>query len=589
MKNKTYRFVSNIKYLNRNYFYFLAISFILLLFSCSEISSQDKYVNIPMRDNVELATDLWFPETDNGPWPVLLVRTPYSRKSQSKYGKYFSARGFVVAIQDVRGQFSSEGDFDIWNNEKQDGYDAIEWLANQKWSTGKVGMIGGSYGGWVQLAAAVEKPPHLVTIIPIVTMGDPSRNHVYPNGMLHITQHLQAISLFESRFGKGGSKYNLKPGWRNQLNSLPVIDLDLKLFGEKNKQWRDHISNKVFDPYWEKSNVLTGLENINIPVFIIGGWYDFGGIGTKESYLHLSKSNNSNIKLLIGPWAHHTLGKSKLMEYDFGDEAEVDLKKLELEWLNYWLKDNNKNYNDSLVEVFEVGPNKWIKSNEYPLSQTDTLKLFLSSKTSTEKPNKKGKLLLNVSAGDNEFDTYIYNPGDPTPYIWFDNLIDCDSIIGSRNDLLMYETEVLENDYQVLGPISAIIYASTSAVDTDWVLYYFLINEKGELQPVFSRGQVRARYRDIAKGDQLLEKDKIYKYEIDLMHSSFNIPAGYKIQVVLCSASFPHFSRNLNTGCDNETDTDYVFANQKIYHSEKYQSSINFPVIKSAVNQNTKK
>jgi putative CocE/NonD family hydrolase len=570
-----------------NYICLLAISFILLFFSCGEISSQDKFVNIPMRDGVELATDLWFPETDNGPWPVLLVRTPYSRKSQSKYGRYFSKQGYVVAIQDVRGQYSLGGNFDLWNNEKQDGYDAIEWLAQQNWSTGKVGMIGGSYGGWVQLAAAVEEPPHLVTIIPIVTMGDPSRNHVYPNGMLHMTQHLQAISMFESRFGKGGSKYNLKSGWRNQLNSLPVIDFDLKLFGEKNKQWRDHISNKVFDPYWEKSNVLNKLEKINIPVFIIGGWYDFGGIGTKESYLHLSKSINPNIKLLIGPWAHHTLGKSKLMEYDFGYEAEVDLLKKELEWLNYWMKDvNNKNYNDSLVEVFKVGPNKWIRSNKYPLPQTDTLKLFLSNTKLPEKQKKKGKLTFDISVKGSDFDTYTYNPGDPTPYIWFDNLSDCDSIIDSRNDLLIYETEALENDYQVLGPISATIYASTSAVDTDWVLYYFLINEQDELEYGFSRGQVRARYRDIAKGDQLLEKDKIYKYEIDLMHSSYNIPAGYKIRVVLCSASFPHFSRNLNTGNDNETDSVYIIANQKIYHSEKYRSSIKFPVIKSKFNKN---
>ncbi len=146
---------------------------ICILFSCNKASTQNRTIDIPMRDGIKLATELYFPENSEGPWPVILLRTAYSSKSQKSYGEFFSSHGFVVAIQDVRGQFKSGGDFELWNNEKHDGYDAVEWIANQEWSSGKIGMVGGSYNGWVQLAAAAENPPHLVTVIPVVTMGDP--------------------------------------------------------------------------------------------------------------------------------------------------------------------------------------------------------------------------------------------------------------------------------------------------------------------------------------------------------------------------------------------------------------------------------
>lgn len=575
------------KKLNTISFLVICLLAFCILLSCNNASTQNGTINMPMRDGIKLATELYFPENSEGPWPVILIRTPYSRKSQKAYGEFFSSHGFVVAIQDVRGQFNSGGDFELWNNEKQDGYDAVEWLADQEWSTGKVGMVGGSYGGWVQLAAAAENPPHLVTIIPVVTMGDPCGNHVYPSGVLHLTQHLQAISLFESRFGKGGDKYELQSDWQNQLNALPVIDLDLKLFGEKNKQWREHILHKPFDPYWEKSNVLRDLEKTNIPVFLIGGWYDFGGIGTKEAYLHLVKSANPNIKLLIGPWTHHNLGKSKLGPYDFGEEANVDIYDQELQWFNHWLKDStNKLSNDSLVSVFAVGPNKWIKSNSYPLPQSDTLKLFLSgNRNDSVKPRK---LTFDYTSSNTRFETYKYEPANPTPYIWYNNFNEFDSMIGSRNDLLIYETSPFDKDYQVIGPVSSTIYASSSAKDTDWFVYYFLVDSENNLQPVISRGQLRARYRNPEKGDQLLEKNEIYKYELDLWHNSFQIHAGYKIRVVLCSSSFPHFSRNLNTGKDNETDTSMIIAEQKIYHSKKYSSSIEFPIV-NLIEDNTSK
>lgn len=553
--------------------------------SCSDLPTQNKTVYIPMRDGVKLATELWFPETGDGPWPVILVRTAYSIKSQRGYGKLFSSHDYVVAIQDVRGQFDSEGDFELWSHERQDGYDAVEWLAARKWCNGKVGMAGGSYGGWLQLAATAENPPHLVTIIPSVTMGEPCLNHVYPNGMLHLSQHLQAISMFESRFGNGGSNYKLKPGWQDQLDTLPVIDLDLVLFGEENQQWRNHIVHKPFESYWNRSNVLEDLKKTDIPVFLIGGWYDFGGIGTKEAYMHLRQSQNPNIKLMIGPWSHQSIGKSQLGPYNFGEAAQMNIDALKLEWFDYWLKNIESTIStDPLVRIFEVGPNVWTSSGTYPLPSTDTLSLFLSGRSTDNPPDEARKLIFKKESIEDGEDMYSYNPDDPTPYLWYNNLEDIDSIINARNDLLVYESLPFIEEHQVLGPVQATIYASSSAPDTDWVVYYMLMNDKDEIQPAISRGVVRARYRNPAKGDQLLESDQIYKYDLDLWHNSFQILKGYKIRVIICSASFPHFSRNLNTGDDNEASTVYKIARQKIYHSKMYPSSVNFHVKRSREN-----
>jgi hypothetical protein len=397
--------------------------------------------------------------------------------------------------------------------------------------------------------------------------------------MFHLTQHLQAISLFESRFGNGGSNYKLQPGWQNQLDTLPIINLDLVFFGEKNQQWRSHILHKPLDTYWDKSNVLEDLEKTDIPVFLIGGWYDFGGIGTKEVYFHLKKSQNPNIKLLIGPWSHHTLGKSKLGPYNFGEAAQLDLDVLKLEWFDHWLKDVENNIStEPLVQIFEVGQNIWITSNTYPLPSTDTLSMFLSGNLNDSHPNEIHKLTFNKDIIKEGSDIYSYNPNNPTPYLWFNNLQDIDSIINTRSDMLVYESPPFKDEYQVLGPVNATIYASSSAPDTDWVVYYFLLNEKNEIQPVLSRGVLRARYRNTASGAHLLQTDHIYKYDFDLWHNSFQIPKGYKIRIVICSAAFPHYSRNLNTGGDNELGIVYQTANQKIYHSKTYPSSIIFNV-----------
>jgi len=541
---------------------------ILIILSAYTNASEKNVVEVPMRDGVLLSTDLYFPESSNGPWPLIVIRTPNYKERYYKYGEYFSFHGYAVAIQDVRGQNKSEGRFRIWMHDKEDGYDAIEWLAEQDWCDGKVGMTGGSYNGWAQLAAATTKPPHLLTIAAIVTTGDPSIHHVYPFGVYALTQQLNVISIFHTKFGTGGDRYKLARGFQNNLMSLPVIDLDKKLFGMECPWWREHIKHKPFDPYWEKADVLHELESINIPVFIIGGWFDFGGIGTKVAYKHLTQSKAMDVKLLIGPWMHQTIGKSQSLGYDFGPLAAADYMQELLDWFDYHLKGvENGVVEEPLVKIFAVDSNIWLEGDTYPLRESEELKLFFHT---------SGNLEFSPPS-DDSFSTYTYDPSDPTPSLWYDNLPDHNTIKDTRKDMLFFKATTFEKDIQVVGPISATLYASTSAEDTDWFVYYMLLDEHDELQSL-GRGLIRARYQD-GRQDNLLKPEEIYRFDLDLWHSSFRIKKGFRFEVIVCSSAFPHYSRNLNTGGDNEVDSIYQPAKQKIFHSREYPSSISITTV----------
>ena len=545
---------------------------------CAQSSGEAQTVMIPMRDGVELSTALQFPESGRAPFPVVLLRTAYGKRSQRGYGRFFSQHGYVVAIQDVRGTNTSQGEFQIWQHEKEDGYDTVEWLAAQEWSNGKVGMIGGSYGGWVQLAAAAAKPPHLVTIVPRVPMGDPFFNHVYPYGMFALT-HLQALSIFQRMAGRPSGR-ELPNDWRDRLSHLPVVDLYREVLGEENDVWREHLRHAESDSYWEQSNVLRELETVSIPVFLQGGWFDFGGIGTKEAYLHLQESGNRYLKLLIGPWMH----SGRLPpgdEYDWGTNAEVDFMPLFLRWFDAWLKGVDDGIlEESMVSLFATGPNRWLEAGSYPLPGTSQLALYLTSAGRANTTLGNGGLQFQEQADGPEYDSYVYDPADPTPSLWFDALETYDTTVRSRDDILVYETDPLTDSLLVMGPISARLHASSSAKDTDWVVYWRVIDDQDNPVPM-GRGTLRARYRNSPARPELLTEHQIYEYTLDLWHMGMLIEPGWRIRVEIASSCFPAFSRNLNTGGSNEWDTEYVTAQQRIFHSQRYPSHLVLSVIDS--------
>jgi putative CocE/NonD family hydrolase len=593
----------------------------------------DVDVKIPMRDGIKLATDIYRPKAD-GVLPVVLVRTPYKKEMNEIQAKFFARRGYVYAVQDCRGRFSSPGEWEPFVNEARDGYDTVEWLAVQPWSSGKVGMIGASYLGWVQWWAARDRPPHLTTIIPNVAPPDPYFNVPYEYGAFFLLGAIWWADVLESEAtaditGKtlidvSDKKYAVI------LRDLPVVDLDKKVLGEVNAYWRKWIEHPDNDEYWKPANFLEHLEGLDIPVFHQSGWFDGDGIGSKLNYMKMASHGHSYQKLVLGPWGHTDQSTRRIGDIDFGKEAVVDLQRAYMRWLDRWLKGVENGIDEEpLVSIFVMGSNKWIHGDTYPLEGTELTKFYLKSGGHANTSTGDGTLTLEKPARDAPADVYVYDPGDPTPnpnyYVspedWVDietarseerrssnedlDAVDEDARLDEnidgksaesvereigrrrafyakvneqRDDILVYDTPELQEPLTFAGPVSAVLYASSSAKDTDWFVRLSRVDSEGRVYGLVE-GKIRARYRKSFSRPELLEPGEICEYQLDLWQTGITIPGGEKLRLEVASASFPVFSRNLNTGEHSETTTEYVEARQTIYHDEEHPSHVLLPVI----------
>jgi putative CocE/NonD family hydrolase len=556
---------------------------------------------IPMRDGVKLATDIYLPQIE-GKAPVILIRTPYKKEMIEIQGRYYARRGYAVAIQDCRGRFGSEGVWEPFINEPKDGYDTIEWLAAQPWSNGKVGMIGGSYVGWVQWWAASQRPPHLVTIIPNVSPPDPFYNIPYEHGAFFIFGAIWWADVLESKAtgdlsGVALSKIGEKK-YGQMLRALPVIDLDKAVLGKANPYWRKWIEHPVDDDWWAQADFLNKLKDVNIPAFHQSGWFDGDGIGTKLNYLQMKEYGHPNQKLTIGPWGHTDTAARKFGDHDFGPQAIIDLQRDYLRWFDYWLKGvDNGITKEPLVSIFVMGANQWLHGKSYPLPETKFTKLYFSGAGKANTSKGDGRLAFEEPPASTPPDKYVYDPGDPTPDPDFYETTEeqdkqvrsadekkseaeahHEKVTASRQDILVYQTEELRTPLTFAGPVSATIYASSSARDTDWFVSLVEIEKDGKTFSLAS-GKLRARFRDSVKKPELLKPGQIYEYKLDLWQTGITIPAGARLRVEVASAVFPMFSRNLNTGGHNETETKFVSARQVVYHDQRHPSHVLLPVI----------
>jgi len=566
------------------------ISFVTLF--AGEIYGQ-KTIGIPMRDGIKLATDLYFPAGEEGPFPVILMRTPYNKEILKDYGGFFSRQGYVFVIQDVRGRFESQGDWEPLLNEGKDGYDTIEWLATQDWSTGKIGMYGGSYSGYVQFAAAIMKPLHLVTLIPNISSAHPFDNMPYEGGVFVIGGNIRWIDIIENTKTSAEMQTKAKEiftkDWNSLLSPLPVIDLDKKILGKENPYWRRWIQHNTDDSYWDNVRFLEELQDLDIPVFLQSGWFDPGNRGTKLAYSHLKQSKNKFIKMIMGPWEHTDQSSRYLYGQDLGEAADIGIMYQYVKWFDYWLKgEDNGIIDEPLVQVFNFGPNNWLKADTYPLPGTTFVKYHISSERGANTSLGDGTLQIEKCSSLKQYDTYTYDPGDPSPcfidFLKKRGLESYKNLVGSREDILVYETAPFEKPMTIAGPISAVLYASSSAKDTDWFVTLYTVSEKGEISPMgMTWGVLRARYRNSMTAPELMEKNKVYEFFIDLSHTGNTFLKGESIRMEISSASFPEYSRNLNTGGHNEMETEYVSAVQKIYHTEEYPSHLLLPVIRTVI------
>jgi putative CocE/NonD family hydrolase len=548
----------------------------------------ERKVMISMRDGVKLAADIYRPDAD-AKFPVILQRTPYGRRNAVEASTY-AKRGYVFVAQDVRGRFDSEGDFHPFVLEAKDGYDSIEWCAAQPWSSGDVGMIGGSYLGFVQWAAAREGSKHLKCLIPIVSPPDPFFNVPYMFGELFLSPDLWWASVVRERNAISIESPAKAMSKMNAFMTLPLTEVDKAVLGTHQPIFQEWLKHSTNDLYYDQVNFGDRMSSIGpMPALHISGWFDGDGIGTKRNFAGMVASGHANQKLVYGPWSHAVNTTTKLAGMDFGPKSMRDLDTLYLRWFDRWLKGvRNGVESEPPVEAFIMGRNEWRSFATWPPREAQIQKWYFHSDGRANATKIGGSLSTTLPGKAETADRFTYDPHDP--YIIggvaamekaasaAPGEVSKPEMPDKRQDTLAYSTPTLSKELIVAGPISVHISAASSAKDTDWF---------GMLQDVFPDGHVetlvqgimRARFRNSYTKPTLLKPGEIAGYTIDLWALGNAFKAGHKVRVVISSSCFPIYARNLNTGGDLATDTKIVVAKQTIYHSSAHPSYVLLPVL----------
>ncbi|MBN1224838.1 MAG: CocE/NonD family hydrolase [Candidatus Aminicenantes bacterium] len=558
----------------------------------------DKGVPGAMRDGNRLFSDVYRPDAP-GKFPAILIRTPYNKEDYGKYSSFPVKAvqcGYAVIIQDVRGRYSSEGDFLPYVQEIRDGYDSVEWASGLPFVNGKVAMYGCSYLGAVQWLAAVTDPPHLVAIFPQCTFAN-GRHFFFFGGTFDLSwigwlyDRLPDIRRHKGMDKDRGEAENNFSTWEENkwkwLKYTPLIKLPI--FDGLCPYYFDWLAHPDNGPFWDFSDIEKGHRNVSVPAYNLTGWYDdgYGQPGALLNFLGMKANGKTDKartgqKLIIGPWTHCDWESSKAGDIDFGPDAVVDVDALALRWFDFWMKGiDNGIMKDPPIKFFVMGDNVWRAEQQWPLFRTEFTSLYLRSDSAANSLWGDGTLSVEIPVNE-KTDRYIYDPSNPvTDYFFEEPGVRDLRTIEVRNDVCVYTSDPLTEDCEVTGPVTAEIYASSSAKDTDFVVKVCDVHPCGYSQNITPplSGVIRGRYRDSESEPSLLESGRIYKFSIALMHTSHVFKKGHRIRISVTSSYFPFLDRNPNTGRPFGEDDSWVRATQTIFHGPKNPSRIILPVI----------
>jgi putative CocE/NonD family hydrolase len=531
---------------------------------------------VEMRDGVDLATDIYLPESD-GVYPTLLVRDMYTNGSaevRQRYAKFATRNGYAFVFQSVRGRYDSEGRWYPYFQEINDGDDTITWIARQPWSDGNVGMFGTSYLASVQWLAALSRNPALVAIAPAMSPGNYYRDVAYPGGAFSL--------LSRARWGVGlaGSRTSMSfpVDWINGIGHLPLYTL-AESVGFSVRHFQDWLDHPSYDAYWEPLNLEARASEMIVPALNFGGWFDVFQRSTIGSYKTMTEEAASEAarkgqRLIIGPWVHGWNASPQVGDLNFGDDALVDVDELLLEWFDYWMKDGAAPQG-APIRIFVMGENVWREENEWPLARTQYRKYFLHDNKALSSAMPGGR------SGSLE---YTYDPADPVPTLG-GNIMEPSlrgpydqASLDDRKDVLRFVTEPFDEPTEITGPISAELYAASDSKDTDFMAKLIVVKPDGMAFNLVD-GVIRARYREGFEEEKLIEPGVVYKYSIDLWATSYVLSPGDRLRVDVTSSNFPRLARNLNTGAPFAKTTEMKVAHQTIHMSDEYPSHIVLPIV----------
>lgn len=547
----------------------------------------------PMRDGVLLAMDLLRPDAP-GRFPVILVRTPYNKVAyrssrSSSFQEDLARRGYIVAVQDCRGRFNSDGTFDPYRQEHADGFDTIEWLAAQDWCDGNIGMIGRSYTGQTQWFAASHAPKALKAIVPMASPpGHPFLNEPFYGGAMILATPEWVFSMGRRSEQLSGLQ-GLYTGDVPYVDILPLSGM-AEAAGSSSPYWNEWISHPTYDAYWRSHGYEEYWARMTVPALNVTGWWDMNFLGAPRNFVGMRNEGataeaRQGQRLVIGPWPHAGNETRLLSGVDFGPHAVTGLDSYVLQFFDYWLRGvkNNGLADRARVHVFVIGANEWWEADQWPLPGTDYIKLYLHSVGRANSHRGDGKLCREIP-GNQPCDQYESDPLDPVRVLW--NLgegpVD-DRPVTARTDVLCYTSEILAQPLDVVGPVSAVLYSSSSAVDCDWHIRLVDVHPDGSAR-FLCHGVLRARFREGYERAVFMTPDRVERFDIDMTATGVRFLRGHRIRVTVSSTWFPRFDRNPQTQSDNwMTDRQQpVIAQQRVFHDARRASYICLPVIPRA-------
>ncbi len=587
-----------------------------------------KNVMVPMRDGVRLATDLYFPAKNGvrleGRFPAILERTPYNKNDAGEWwAPYYASRGYVSIAQDTRGRYASEGVWHMMTDDAPDGFDTASWIVQQPWSDGGFGMIGTSYVGGTQHAMAVTNPPGLKALVPVDAVSNAGYFGMRNGGAFEL-RFLNWIFIYGAPDGSRASRdpatrtvlEEAGKNVRDYLSALPIRKgmTPLRLAPEYEDWLVFAVGHGENDAYWKQPGfgVVDQIDHYkDIPVYLIGGWYDSWARDTTMNFEALSKTKKSPQKVILGPWIHGLHMQSAHGQVDFGPSAAIDGMALRLRWYDRWLKNvPNGVENEAPVKIFVMGRGSeaktpagqhlhggvWRDEKEWPLARTRFTPYYLHAdgSLSPEKPTEpasstsydfdprnpvptiggnisSGPGILLQGAWDQKCGPHVWNCKDSLP-------------LSARRDVLVFQTPPLTQDVEVTGPIDVRLWASSSALDTDFTAKLIDVHPPSPDSPAgidmnLEDGIIRARFRSSLEKQELMKPGEIYEFTVRLYPTSNLFKAGHRIRLDISSSNFPRFDVNPNTGEPLNANRSMVTATNTIYHDQAHPSHVLLPII----------
>lgn len=540
-------------------------------------------VKIPMRDGVRLQAILFKPPGFESPRPVIFTLTPYGADVDAKAALDFAKWGYVFALVDCRGRGNSEGRFEPFARDGQDGYDTVEWLAAQPWSNGRIGMWGGSYQGFAQWATAKEHPPHLASIMPV--------SSTYPGVDWPFTDNVfRTFSIMWLTYTSGVSPnehlLDASSYWFEKFNAvyekhLPFANLD-RIVGNLATPFQTWLEHPAPDAYWDRLGISAEeFARVRTPVLTITGAYDEDQRGALEFYRrhlrHAPAQERDRHFLVIGPWDHSGTRKPRLdaRGVQFGEASLIDMKELERSWFDWTLKAAARpRFLESRIAYYVAGAEEWRYADRLEDLSTATRSLYLRSDGQANDVFHSGTLAPEPP-GDAGPDRYVDDPVADRP-----RNAGLEAELKIRGNGLVYVSEPLAEETEVVGSLKFVAWIAMDVPDADFLVRVWELLPDGS-SVILTEDMMRARYRESPRRAKLVRRGEIDRYEFDTFSFvSRRLARGSRLRLVLSAPNHTLLEKNYHGGgvVALESGKDARTAHIALYHDREHPSHLELPI-----------